>query len=116
MKVRGRCMLEGLPKEITISSAEMLEATMEPIRSIIEAVCRIIERTPPELIPDIINNGIIMTGGGSQLAGLDLILSDVTGIRAKVAKDPVSCVAIGTGKSLSKLSYVEDDDESASLS
>ena len=116
MKVRGRCMLEGLPKEITISSSEMLEATMEPIRSIIEAVCRIIERTPPELIPDIINNGIIMTGGGSQLAGLDLILSDVTGIRAKVAKDPVSCVAIGTGRSLSKLSYVEDDDESASLS
>ena len=74
-------------------------------------------RELPELtLPDIINNGIIMTGGGSQLAGLDLILSDVTGIRAKVAKDPVSCVAIGTGKSLSKLSYAEDDDESASLS
>jgi rod shape-determining protein MreB len=105
MKVRGRCLKEGLPKEITISSREMLEAMMEPISDIVEAICRVVERTPPELVPDILNNGITMTGGGSLLAGLDLLITDITGIKAHVAKDPVSCVAIGTGKSLSKLAY-----------
>lgn len=109
MKVRGRCMTEGLPKEITISSKEMLEAMKEPISEIIEAICRVVERTPPELIPDIISNGITMTGGASQLAGLDLLLADVTGIHASVAKDPSFCVVMGTGKSLSKLSFDNGD-------
>ena len=104
MKVRGRCMSEGLPKEITISSREMLEAMKDPISEIIEAICRVVEKTPPELIPDIINNGITMTGGGSLLAGLDRLLADVTGIRATVANDPVSCVVLGMGRSLSQLS------------
>ena len=104
MKVRGRCMSEGLPKEITISSREMLEAMKDPISEIIEAICRVVEKTPPELIPDIINNGITMTGGGSLLAGLDRSLADVTGIRATVANDPVSCVVLGMGRSLSQLS------------
>ncbi len=104
MKVRGRCMSEGLPREITISSREMLEAMKDPISEIIEAICRVVERTPPELIPDIINNGITMTGGGSLLAGLDRLLADVTGIRATVAADPDTCVVRGMGKSLSRLS------------
>lgn len=97
-------MSEGLPKEITISSREMLEAMKDPISEIIEAICRVVEKTPPELIPDIINNGITMTGGGSLLAGLDRLLADVTGIRATVANDPVSCVVLGMGRSLSQLS------------
>ncbi len=105
MKVRGRCMREGLPKEITISSKEMLEAMMEPISEIIEAVCRVVERTPPELVPDILVNGITMTGGGSLLSGLNLLIADVTGIKARVADDPISCVAAGTGESLSMLAY-----------
>lgn len=103
MKVRGRCMSEGLPREITISSREMLEAMKDPISELIEVICRVVERTPPELIPDIINNGITMTGGGSLLAGLDRLLADVTGIRATVADEPVSCVVRGMGKSLSRL-------------
>ncbi len=109
MKVRGRCMTEGLPKEITISSREMLEAMKDPISEIIEAICRVVEKTPPELIPDIINNGITMTGGGSLLAGLDRLLADVTGIRATVADDPVCCVVKGMGKSLSRLSDNAED-------
>lgn len=103
MKVRGRCMSEGLPREITLSSREMLEAMKDPISELIEVICRVVERTPPELIPDIINNGITMTGGGSLLAGLDRLLADVTGIRASVAAEPVSCVVRGMGKSLSRL-------------
>lgn len=112
MKVRGRCMVEGLPKEITLSSKEMLEAMREPIAEIIEAICRVVDRTPPELIPDIIKNGITMTGGGSLLSGLDLLLADVTGIKAAVAGDAVNCVVLGTGKSLSKLSEEADGEES----
>ncbi len=108
MKVRGRCMSEGLPKEITISSREMLEAMKDPISEIIEAICRVVEKTPPELIPDIINNGITMTGGGSLLAGLDRLLADVTGIRAGVAEDPVSCVVRGMGRSLARLNEEND--------
>lgn len=111
MKVRGRCMKEGLPKEITISSKEMLEAMKDPISEIIEVICRVVERTPPELIPDIINNGITMAGGGSRLAGLDRLLADVTGIRATVAKDAELCVINGTGRSLSKLSYDGSGDD-----
>ncbi len=111
MKVRGRCMKEGLPKEITISSREMLEAMMEPISSILEALCRVVERTPPELVPDIINNGITMTGGGSLLAGLDLLITDVTRIKARLAKDPMLCVVTGTGKSLSKLAFWQERED-----
>lgn len=108
MKVRGRCMKEGLPKEIVLSSREMLEAMKEPISQIIEVICRVVERTPPELIPDIIKNGITMAGGGSQLAGLDRLFADITGIRASVAKDAGLCVINGTGRSLGKLSYDGD--------
>lgn len=108
MKVRGRCMKEGLPKEIVLSSREMLEAMKEPISQIIEVICRVVERTPPELIPDIIKNGITMAGGGSQLAGLDRLFADITGIRAAVAKDAGLCVINGTGRSLSKLTYDGD--------
>lgn len=105
MKVRGRCMREGLPKEITLSSKEMLEAMKDPIADIIAVICRVVGQTPPELIPDIINNGITMTGGGSKLGDLDLLLADVTGIRARVAKEPEFCVVKGTAKSLSRLSF-----------
>lgn len=112
MKVRGRCMDAGLPKEIAISSKEMLEAMMEPISQIVEALCRVVERTPPELVPDILRNGITMTGGGSMLAGLDLLIEDVTGIKARLTADPMRCVAIGTGMSLSRLAYSLDRDGS----
>lgn len=106
--VKGRCLIEGLPKVVTVTSNEMVEALEEPITSIIEAVCSVIERTPPELIGDISNNGIIMTGGGSLLHGLDHLIANVTGIKTKVADNAVSCVAIGTGKSLEHISVIPE--------
>ena len=106
--VKGRCLNQGLPKVITISSKEMIEALTEPITAILNAVCLVIERTPPELLGDILKNGIVMTGGGSLLEGFDRLMTRVTGIPTRVAKDAVSCVAIGTGKSLDNLDMFVD--------
>ena len=108
VEVKGRCMKQGLPKVITISSQEMIEALAEPITEVLEAVCSVIERTPPELLGDIIKNGIVMTGGGSLLYGFDQLVTKVTGIPTRVAKDAVSCVAIGTGKSLDHLDLLPE--------
>lgn len=103
LEIKGRCLKSGLPKIITISSNEMLQALIEPITSIIDAVCAVIARTPPELIGDIMQDGIIMTGGGSLIYGFDKLITGITGIKTSVAKDPVSCVAIGTGQALEHL-------------
>ena len=103
ISVKGRCKLTGLPREITVSSKEILEALFEPISAIIETICRVIEKTPPELIGDILKNGIVMTGGGSMLFGLDRLIEDVTGIKTRVAKDPSMCVVNGTGRALAYL-------------
>ena len=108
VEVKGRCLHQGLPKVITISSREMIEALAEPITAILNAVCLVIERTPPELLGDILKNGIVMTGGGSLLYGFDKLMTKVTGIPTRVAKDAVSCVAIGTGKSLDHLDMFVD--------
>ena len=108
VEVKGRCLHQGLPKVITISSKEMIEALAEPITAILNAVCLVIERTPPELLGDILKNGIVMTGGGSLLYGFDQLMTRVTGIPTRVAKDAVSCVAIGTGKSLDNLDMFVD--------
>ena len=108
MKVKGRDLSHGLPREVVISSTEMLEALMDPISAILDAVCSVIERTPPELVGDILHNGITMTGGGSLIYGLDKLITEVTGIRARVAEDAVSCVAIGTGESLEHLSSIPE--------
>jgi rod shape-determining protein MreB len=87
----------------------MPEALEEPITAIIEAVCSVIERTPPELIGDILHHGIVMTGGGSLLYGLDRLIESVTGVKTRVAKNAISCVAIGTGKYLDFISAFPDD-------
>ena len=108
MEVKGRCLVQGLPKEVMISSKEMLEAMMEPISAVLDSICSVIERTPPELLGDILKNGIVMTGGGSLLEGFDRLMTRVTGIPTRVAKDAVSCVAIGTGKSLDNLDMFVD--------
>ncbi|MBQ8344857.1 MAG: rod shape-determining protein [Clostridia bacterium] len=100
MEVKGRCLVQGLPKEVLISSKEMLEAMMEPISSILDSICGVIERTPPELVGDILRDGIIMTGGGSLLYGFDRLIEDVTGIKTHVVRNPISCVAEGTGRIL----------------
>ncbi len=105
---KGRCMKQGLPKVVTMSSEEMIEALFEPISMILDAVCSVIENTPPELLGDILKNGIVMTGGGSLLWGFDKLLTKKTGIRTRVAEDAVSCVAIGTGKSLDHLDMLRE--------
>ncbi len=106
--VKGRCIIQGLPRMVRIFSHEIPDALEEPITSVIEAVCSVIERTPPELIGDILSNGIVMTGGGSLLYGLDRLITYATGIRTRVAERPISCVAIGTGKSLKHLSHIPE--------
>ena len=108
IEVKGRCLIQGLPKVIRISSTEMPNALEEPITAIIEAVCSVIERTPPELIGDILHNGIVMTGGGSLLYGLDRLIESVTGVRTRVADKAISCVAIGTGRSLEVMNNIPD--------
>ncbi len=108
MEVKGRCLVQGLPKVVQLSSKEMLEAMIEPISAIFDAICSVIEKTPPELVGDILKNGIIMTGGGSQLYGLDRLMADVIEIRCRVAKDPVKCVAMGTGRVLQYLDHMPD--------
>ena len=80
-----------------------------PISAILDSICSVIERTPPDLVGDILKHGIVMTGGGSQLYGFDKLIEDVTGIKTRVAKDPVLCVAMGTGQLLSVLDSMTGD-------
>lgn len=98
MDVRGRNLITGLPKSFTVTSEEMLEALQESVSTIAEAVHSVLERTPPELAADIYERGIVMTGGGSLLYGLDRTIQNRTGVHTMVAEDAVSCVAIGTGR------------------
>ena len=108
IQVKGRDLGTGMPRVITLSSKEMMEAMIEPVTAILDAVCAIIERTPPDLLGDILKNGIHMCGGGSLLYGLDKLIARVTGIKTTVAKNPISCVAVGTGKYLSEISKLPD--------
>lgn len=108
MDIRGRDLSTGLPKTITIHSSEMLEALMEPALQVVDAVHSVLERTPPELIADISDKGIYMTGGGSLVDGLDKLLQEKTGINVMIANDTVSCVALGTGKALENLDALDN--------
>ena len=108
IEIKGRCLMTGLPKTITVNSTEMMEAFEEPVERILEAVHNVLERTPPELVADISNNGIVMTGGGSLVDGFDKLITARTGIHAVVAEDAISCVAEGTGKSLDSLGDMQD--------
>lgn len=111
MEVKGRCLLTGLPKVIEISSEEMLEALEECAGQIVETVHSVLERTPPELVGDISSNGILLTGGGSLIYGLDKLISRETGLDVNVAEDAVLCVAKGTGMSLD---YIEQFNQNGS--
>ncbi|MDK9712271.1 rod shape-determining protein [Acidaminobacter sp.] len=107
MDCRGRDLITGLPKNITVSSEEMLEALREPVNAISDAVHSVLEKTPPELASDISARGIVMTGGGSLLHGLNRMLEKRTGIPTYVAEDAISCVAKGTGMSLEHIDVLE---------
>lgn len=103
VEVRGRNLVTGLPKNLTISSTDMLEALEETVTSVADAVHSVLERTPPELAADISEKGIIMTGGGSLLHGLDKLIAKRTGVPVRIADDAISCVALGTGKALENI-------------
>ena len=108
MDVKGRCLLTGLPKTITVSSSEMLEAFEEPTERILESIHAVLERTPPELVADVSTNGIMMTGGGSLVYGFDKLITSRTGIVTTVADNAIACVAEGTGKSLDMITDMQE--------
>jgi len=105
MDVRGRNLVTGLPKTVTFTSDETLEALREPATQIVDAIHNVLERTPPELAADISNRGIVLTGGGALLRGLEELIEEKTGINTVTAEDPLTAVAVGTGK------YIEFLDE-----
>lgn len=109
MDIRGRNLVSGLPKTITVTSTEIMEALEEPVSSVVEAVHSVLERTPPELASDISDRGIVMTGGGCLIYGMDKLLEHKTGIKVIIADEAVSCVALGTGKTLDNLEYLKKD-------
>ncbi|MCM0649795.1 rod shape-determining protein [Clostridium swellfunianum] len=107
MEIRGRDLISGLPKNIIVSSEEMREALKDTVNAIAECTHSVLERTPPELAADIADKGIIMTGGGALLNGLDKLIAEVTKVPVRVAEDPVSCVALGTGLVLDYIDKID---------
>ncbi len=107
MEVKGRDLVSGLPKAITITSQEIRDALKEPLEAIVEAVKVSLERTPPELAADLIEHGIIMAGAGAQLRGLDQLVAEATGLPVHVADEPLIAVVQGTGKVLSEIRYLK---------
>jgi len=108
MEVKGRDLVAGLPKTLTVNSEEIREALAEPVSTIVETVRVSLERCPPELSADLVDRGIVMVGGGSLLRGLDKLLSKETGLPVHVAEDPLSAVALGTGKVLENVHYLKE--------
>ena len=99
-EVKGRDLVAGIPKTVVVNSDEIREALAEPINNIVEAVLLALEKTPPELAADIVDQGVVLTGGGALLANLDVLLREETGLPVSVAEDPLSCVALGTGRAM----------------
>ncbi|MFQ5680772.1 MAG: rod shape-determining protein [Candidatus Omnitrophota bacterium] len=106
LEIKGRDLIAGLPKTVTISSEEIRDSLQEPVRSIVEAIRVALERTPPELSADLIDHGIVMAGGGSLLRGLDRLISDETSLPVHVADEPMTAVVLGTGKVLDEIKYL----------
>ena len=98
MEVRGRNLLTGLPKTVTVTSTETEAALQEATGQIVEAVITILEQTPPELSADVLDRGIVLTGGGAMLRGLEEMIAERTGINTMTAEDPLKAVAVGTGQ------------------
>jgi len=103
VKIKGRDLMNGVPREVTITQREICDALSEPVSAIIDAVKVALEATPPELASDIVDKGIVMTGGGALLRDIDGVLRDATGLPISIAEDPLSCVALGTGRCLEEL-------------
>lgn len=106
MEIKGRDLVAGAPKTIEITSSQVNDALMDPLSQIVDAVRSALEKTPPELASDIVDNGIILTGGGALLKNLDVLLRERTGLPVSMAEDPLSCVVMGSGKVLDNLDYL----------
>ena len=107
-EIKGRDLARCMPKTVTVNSNELIEAFVEPMNAILEAIHTVLERTPPQLVGDLDKNGIILSGGGSLLYGIDRLIERSTGIRTIVVDDPVSCAAYGAGKMLKYLDDMQD--------
>ena len=107
-EVKGRSLTNGLPKTVNVSSNELIEAFVEPMNRILDAIHNVLERTPPQLVGDLDKNGIIMSGGGSLIYGIDRLIERSTGMRTNVVDDPISCAAYGAGKMLKRLEDMQD--------
>jgi rod shape-determining protein MreB len=103
MEIKGRDLTDGVPKEIVISERQIAEALYEPVTQIVEAVKLALEHTAPELAADIVDKGIVMTGGGALLGNLDFVLRHATGLPVSIAEDALLCVAYGTGRALEEM-------------
>jgi rod shape-determining protein MreB len=108
MEIKGRDLVAGIPKTVEIKSEEIREALAEPINAIVESVKMALERTPPELSADIVDKGVVLVGGGSLLANLDLLLRETTGLPVMLAEDPMTAVAVGTGRCLDEMRLLKE--------
>jgi rod shape-determining protein MreB len=117
MEVKGRDLVAGLPKTMTVNSEEIREAMAEPISTVIEAVRISLERCPPELSADLVDRGMVLAGGGAMLRGLDKLLSEETGLPVNIADEPIESVVLGTGKVLQELRFLKriEVDEKSTL-
>jgi len=106
--IKGRDLLNGIPKEVTVSEKQISESLTEPVAGIVEAVKVTLESTAPELSSDIVDKGIVLTGGGALLKNLDIVLRNATGLPVSVADDPLSCVALGTGQALEEMDVLKN--------
>lgn len=107
-EVKGRCLVTGLPRSVTVSSTDMVEALEEPMAQVMEAIHLVLEQTLPELVGDVSENGIILSGGGSQIWGLDKVITEKTGIEAVLVDDALSCTAYGAGRMLQNLNDMQE--------
>ena len=105
MEVRGRDLIAGLPRTVPLTSSEVTEALEQPLQQVVTAVRHVLEQTPPELSSDIIDKGMVMSGGGALLRHIDKLLTQVTGVPCHVAEDPLNCVAVGTGRALEHFDF-----------
>jgi rod shape-determining protein MreB len=108
MEVKGRDLVAGVPKTLEIKSDEVMEALQEPVNAVVESVKVALERTPPELAADIVDKGIVMVGGGALLSNLDILLRETTGLPVMLAEDPLTAVALGTGRCLDELRLLRE--------
>jgi len=108
MEIKGRDLVTGIPKTITINSKEIQEAIKEPVDLILQAIKQVLEETPPELAADIVDRGIVLSGGGALLRNLDKLIAKETGLEVKVTENPLFCVALGAGKALDEIDIFKE--------